>query len=158
MATNVNVDGQTHDQLQAACWKGAQQLYYPFLTQRLHCIPNDMHAGNIARWKQYEALGVVPGVWDMVLHWFEQIMGYHEGDPYPLIHPVTHWFEFKVGSDWLSGKQKQFQTRMEKIGHRFWVVQTEIQFFNALETIVKPTLHIAKEIWKEEFELNGKKQ
>ena len=155
---NINAAGQTHDQLQAACWKAAQQLYWPFLDQRLICIPNDMHAGNVARWKQYEALGVTPGVWDMQLLWIEQIPNNvnHAGGVINV--PAIHWFEFKVGRDDLSAKQKQFRKRMLPIGHKFYVVEEQEQFANALELIIKPTLHIAKEIWKEELEVNGKKR
>lgn len=154
---NVNADGQTHDQLQAACWKEACRIYHPFLTQRLHCIPNDMHAGNIARWKQYEALGVTPGVWDMVLHWF-QIWRDPTGSEITKIFPCEHWFEFKVGNDELSGKQKAFKKRMEPIGHKFHVITLESQFQRVMRQVVEPTLHIAKNIWKEEYEQNGKKE
>jgi hypothetical protein len=150
--SNINVDGLTHDQLQAVCWKRAQQIYYPFLDQRLFCIPNDMHAGNVARWKQYEALGVTPGIWDMQLVWFAQIP--------PLdclwVCPAIHWFEFKVGNDRLSAKQISFQKRMERVGHQFHVISRECDFISKLELIIKPTLHIAKEIWKEELEQDGK--
>lgn len=132
----------SHDQLQAACWKAAQRLYYPFMAQRLYCIPNDMHAGNIARWKQYEALGVTPGVWDMCLHWVDGI----------------HWFEFKVGADKLSPAQLKFKERMLPLGHKFYIVETEQQFHEQLKNIIEPTLHIAKEIWKEELEKFGKKK
>jgi len=145
---NTNAAGQTHDQLQSECWKRASRLYFPYLDQRLICIPNDMHAGNVARWKQYEALGVTPGVWDMVLHWFN----YHNVVGSPIIYPATHWFEFKVGRDDLSDKQILFQWRMAKLGHKFYVIRMEDEFMEVVKTIVEPTLHIAKQIWKEEHE------
>lgn len=149
---NVNADGQTHDQLQAACWKSAQRLYHPFLAQRLICIPNDMHAGNVVRWKQYEALGVTPGVWDMQLLWFTA----HNVVGSPVTIQAVHWFEFKVGLDKLSAQQLRFQHRMEQLGHKFYIIQQEQQFLNVIKQIVEPTLNIAKQIWKEEYELNGK--
>lgn len=152
---NINAAGQTHDQLQAACWLRAQQLYYPFMEQRLFCVPNDMHAGNVVRWKQYEALGVTPGVWDMQLIWFTQIDPYEQfGDPIAekIILPAVHWFEFKVGKDALSDAQLKFQSRMEKIWHCFHVVSDEEAFMSNLKLIIEPTLHIAKQIWKEELE------
>jgi hypothetical protein len=153
---NVNADGQTHDQLQAACWKAAQRLYHPFLTQRLYCIPNDMHAGNVARWKQYEALGVTPGVWDMCLNWLTCLGDWDDNEwPRPIIIPAVHWFEFKVGSDQLSKAQDKFQARMMLIGHKFHIITREHEFQQALKLIIEPTLHIAKQIWKEEYEQNG---
>ena len=153
-ATNRNKHGQTHDQLQAACFKSAQRLYYPLLTQRLFAVPNDMHAGNVARWKQYEALGVTPGVWDMCLQWFQVLETSHCS-----IYPVAcnHWFEFKVGRDELSEQQNRFRYRMEPLGHKFYIIEEEQHFTGALKLIIEPTLHIAKEIWKEELETtNGK--
>lgn len=149
---NVNAAGQTHDQLQSECWKRATRLYFPYLDQRLVCIPNDMHAGNVARWKQYEALGVTPGVWDMQLVWIAETVQPDAPTCAPLILPVTHWFEFKVGKDNLSDKQRLFALRMGKIGHCFHVISEVEQFMSALEIIIKPTLHIAKEIWKEEYD------
>lgn len=156
MATNVNADGLTHDQLQAACWKTAQRDYHPFMTQRLYCIPNDMHAGNVARWKQYEALGVTPGVWDMQLLWFfakELLPDYTWS-----VAPAIYWFEFKVGSDELSKKQISFRDRMTPLGHKFYIITREKEFKEIIKDIIEPTLHIAKEIWKEEYELNAKKR
>lgn len=145
---NVNAAGQTHDQLQSACFVNACRLYFPYLDQRLICIPNDMHAGNVARWKQYEAIGVTPGVWDMQLLWIAQ----YNAVGSPVITQATHWFEFKVGPDQLSDKQKLFALRMGKIGHKFYVINEEEEFIQIIKTIVEPTLPIAKEIWKEEFD------
>lgn len=150
---STNIDGLTHDQLQAACWKGAQRDYHPFMAQRLFCIPNDMHAGNVARWKQYEALGVTPGVWDMQLVWFTCLGDWDANEfPRPMIIPANHWFEFKVGADSLSKAQIKFQNRMLPLGHKFHIIEREEQFRHILKSIVEPTLHIAKEIWKEEYE------
>lgn len=150
---NVNSAGQTHDQLQSACFVAASRLYFPYLDQRLFCIPNDMHAGNVARWKQYEALGVMPGVWDMCLHWVDELeQPYAVWTAPALITGSTHWFEFKVGKDALSSKQKLFALRMGKLGHKFYVVQEEHEFMEIIKNIVEPTLHIAKEIWKEEYD------
>jgi hypothetical protein len=155
---NLNQSGQTHDQLQAACWRAALRLYHPFLDQRLFCIPNDMYAGNVVRWKQYEALGVTPGIWDMQLIWFEQIQQTNGLCSKCLTVQATHWFEFKAGRDDLSKAQLKFQARMEKIGHAFHVISEEDVFFSNLKLIIEPTLHIAKEIWKEEYELNGERK
>lgn len=106
-----------------------------------------MHAGNIVRWKQYEAIGVTPGVWDMQFNWFEQAMGYHEGDPYPMILERTHWFEFKVGADTLRAAQIKFRETMLPLGHKFYVVSEEQEFIEQIKIIVEPTLEIAKRIW-----------
>jgi len=157
---NVNSAGQTHDQLQAACWKGALQLYHPYLYQRLICIPNDMHAGNVVRWKQYQALGVTPGVWDMQLNWFriEQTSGLTMQPVNYKIHQSIYWFEFKVGRDTRNPAQLRFQQIMEPIGHKFYIIEEEKQFYDYLKNIIEPTLHIAKQIWKEEQALNGERK
>lgn len=150
MSIQRNAAGQTHNQLQSECWKWACKAYHPFIYRRLITIPNDMHAGNIARWKQYEALGVTPGVWDSCLNWFEQILMYDESGPFAKrTIPATHWFEFKVGTDELSNAQKKFRTTMLPLGHKFYVVSEEEEFRTILISIVEPTLHIAKQIWKE---------
>lgn len=142
----------THNQLQAVCYKEACQLYHPFVIRRLISVPNDMHVGNIARWKQYEAIGVTPGVWDMQFNWFD-ILEYITPDDTPednRIIPATHWFEFKVGADVLSAEQKKFRKTMLPLGHKFYVVSDKETFLQHIKSIVEPTLHIAKQIWQEE--------
>lgn len=142
----------THNQLQAACYKEACQMYHPFVIRRLISVPNDMHVGNIARWKQYEAIGVTPGVWDMQFNWFavEQYPHGIQAEDYR-IHPATHWFEFKVGADVLSKEQLKFRKTMQPLGHKFYVVSTKEYFLQQIKLIVEPTLHIAKQIWQEEL-------
>lgn len=147
-AMNVNKAGQTHNQLQAVCYKEACQLYHPFVIRRLISVPNDMHVGNIARWKQYEAIGVTPGVWDMQFNWFEQILVYDESGPFAKrTIPATHWFEFKVGTDTLSTAQIKFRETMLPLGHKFYVVSEVPEFIEQIKIIVEPTLEIAKRIW-----------
>ena len=144
---NQNKAGQTHDQLQAACWKEAQRDYFPLLRFRLFANPNDMHAGNVARWKQYEALGVVPGVWDMVLHWFEAMRDLRGNRN--IILPAVHWFEFKVGSDELSANQKKFREIFLPLGHKFYIISEQEEFRITLKNIIEPNIAITKQIWKE---------
>lgn len=157
---NVNTQGQTHDQLQAACWKEACRLWHPYLYGRLICIPNDMHAGNVVRWKQYQALGVTPGAWDMVLYWFAEIKdlrtsnGMHFKD---ICMPAVHWFEFKVGNDDLSKAQIKFCNLMKPLGHHFHIISEEQQFYDQLKIIIEPTIHIAKQIWPEAKKVAGRK-
>lgn len=146
----VNKAGQTHDQLQAACWKWACRQYHPYVYRRLIAIPNDMHAGNVARWKQYEALGVTPGVWDMQLLWVNEYEGYDCDGPAKLIIPWTYWWEFKVGNDTLSPKQIKFQEQMQPFGHTFNVCSEEEQFQSQLKLIVEPTIDYIKRIYKAE--------
>lgn len=143
---NANMSGQTHDQLQAACWAEACKKYHPFVHKRLITVPNDMHAGNVVRWKQYEALGVTPGVWDMVLHWFAPAPIYEDQNRI-CVFPAVHWFEFKVGSDTLSAAQKKFRKTMLPLGHKFYIISEQQEFTELIKLIVEPTLHIAKEIW-----------
>lgn len=156
MKHNVNKDGQTHDQLQRACWVGACKAYFPFMYRRLIAIPNDMHAGNVVRWKQYEALGVTPGVWDMCLYWFDQrpALPFPESATIDLIKaaiiPAVHWFEFKVGSDDLGDEQKKFRETMLSLGHKFYIISEEKEFRTIINSIVEPTIHIAKQIWNKE--------
>lgn len=145
MAVQRNQAGQTHDQLQSECWKWACKAYHPLIYRRLITIPNDMHAGNVVRWKQYEALGVTPGVWDSCLNWFDVFNnGFIEQ-----IVPAIHWFEFKVGTDTLKDTQIKFRSSMLPLGHKFYVISEENEFRTILISIVEPTLHIAKQIWKE---------
>lgn len=146
MAVQRNEAGQTHDQLQAACWVWACQAYHPLIYRRLITIPNDMHAGNVVRWKQYEALGVTPGVWDSCLNWFERLTVLNWG---ARIVPAVHWFEFKVGTDSLKDEQIKFRSTMLPLGHKFYVISEEQEFRTILISIVEPTLNIAKQIWKE---------
>lgn len=150
--SRVNKAGQTHDQLQAACWKWACRQYHPYVYRRLIAIPNDMHAGNVARWKQYEALGVTPGVWDMQFNWIEQIETPDGGYTTRIgrIIPATYWWEFKVGSDTLSPKQIKFQEQMKPFGHTFNVCSEEDQFQFQFKLIVEPTIDYIKRIHKAE--------
>lgn len=153
MAVNVNSAGQTHDQLQATCYKEACRLYHPFVIRRLISIPNDMHAGNVVRWKQYEAIGVTPGVWDMQFNWFVYLNHFDDvGDNAVLdnVYPAVHWFEFKVGADQLSSKQIKFRETMLPLGHKFYVVSEVPQFIEQIKLIVEPTLEIARAIWHQE--------
>ena len=94
----------------------------------------------------------MPGVWDMQLIWFDCVIPQiGERALKPVIIPAIHWFEFKVGKDILSDKQEAFQARNERLGHKFYVVSRECEFMNNLETIIQPTLYIAKEIFKDEI-------
>lgn len=154
---NVNAQGQTHDQLQAACWKEACRLWHPYLYGRLICIPNDMHAGNVVRWKQYQALGVTPGAWDMVLFWFDAIQDHRINYEGKMLIQQTHWFEFKVGGDDLSKAQIKFCNLMEPLGHQFHIISEEQQFYDQLKIIIEPTIHIAKQVWPEAKKVAGRK-
>jgi hypothetical protein len=147
----------THDQLQAGCYKEACQLYHPLLIRRLISVPNDMAGGNVVRARHYQAIGVTAGVWDMQLNWFE-LLEYIAPDDIPepvRIIPATHWFEFKVGRDVLSEKQKKFRKTMLPLNHTFYVIHTKETFLEQLKLIVEPTLHIAKQIWQEEVKYGG---
>lgn len=145
--TNINKAGQTHDQLQAACWEWACNAYHPHIYGKLIAIPNDMHAGNVVRWKQYEAIGVTPGVWDMQLNWFAKVQTIDYG---LLIVPAVYWWEFKVGADKLSttrivnGKKKRGQIEHREallpFGHKFYVAHEEEEFQQQFKLIVEPTL------------------
>lgn len=147
---NANKSGQTHDQLQAACYKQALQEYHPFLIRRLFSVPNDMAGNNAARARHYQAIGVTAGVWDMQLNWFEQIHTPDNGFiKYGRIIPLTVWFEFKVGRDKLSDSQIKFRDTLLPLGHKFYIIGEQEEFMQNLKHIVEPTLHIAKQIWKE---------
>jgi len=159
---NTNTAGQTHDQLQAACWQWACKAYHPFIYGRLITIPNDMHAGNTVRWKQYEAIGVTPGVWDMVLFWFDAMRDLRGNKN--IILPAIYWWEFKVGNDKLSttkivnNKKKRGQTEHRDIflplGHKFNIATEEHEFKEQLKLIVEPTIEIAKLIWPKSHNSN----
>lgn len=150
MAANVNKAGQTHDQLQAACYQWACKAYHPFVFGRLICIPNDMHAGNTVRYKQYEAIGVTPGVWDMVFFWLHEVV----------------WWEFKVGSDKLSktrivkGKKKRGQLEhaatLLPFGHKFFVASEEHEFQQQFKNIIEPTLEEVKRITDKSYGVERK--
>lgn len=147
---NVNNAGQSHNQLQAACFKAACQAYHPFLYRRLIMIPNDAAKANKRLAKELQALGLTPGVWDMCLHWFNYSFAETDYDQLtPLVIPATHWFEFKVGSDDLSDAQKEFRNIFLPLGHKFYIIREEEEFKSILKSIVEPTLHIAKQIWGE---------
>lgn len=147
MAQNLNKAGQTHDQLQAACWLWACQTYHPWVHGRLIAIPNDMHAGNVARWKQYEALGVTPGVWDMQLFWFQVKIDVAAGIWSKDYVPAIFWWEFKVGNDKLKPKQKLFREKMIPIGHTFFIASEEEEFQKQFNNVVEPTMEYVKEIF-----------
>ena len=116
-----------------------------------------MHVGNLVRWKQYEAIGVTPGVWDMQFNWFDYFFTDTDYDQLsPKITAVTHWFEFKVGADVLSPAQLKFRKTMLPLGHKFYVISDKETFLQHIRTIVEPTLHIAKQIWQEEVEYTKK--
>lgn len=133
---NVNSAGQTHDQLQAACWYWATTTYHPHLYRRLIMIPNDGIGKNKIRAKQYQAMGLTPGAWDMVLFWFElmiSVTGY--GKPVPV--PLVIWFEFKVGDDYLKDAQIDFKASNEMFGHRHYIISEEWQFKLIIDELLK---------------------
>lgn len=152
MVHNVNKAGQTHDQLQAACWQWACKAYHPFVYGRLISIPNDMHAGNTVRWKQYEAIGVTPGVWDMQFNWVTVLQDPKamQSLPYRLF-PAVYWWEFKVGSDKLSDKQKKFHANMEPFGHTFFIAHEEHEFQQQFKNIIEPTLEQVKKVMNKDY-------
>jgi hypothetical protein len=158
---NVNKSGLTHDQLQAKCFEWACKEYYPFVHRRLVAVPNDAAGGNVIKGKQYQALGVTGGVWDMVFFWFGY--EYHEYDYdslSPIISPLSIFWEFKVGTDKLSkdrivkGKkvfgQTEFRDGLLPLGYKFFIASEECEFQSQFKAIIEPTLNIAKEL------LNGK--
>lgn len=159
MAQNANSAGQTHDQLQAACYAWACREYHPYVYRRLIAIPNDMHVGNVVRWKQYEAMGVTAGVWDMQFLWFTTKISL----PYPeiaafnqikaFITPAVYWWEFKVGADTLSKKKKdgtggqiEFRESLLPFGHVFNIATEEHEFKEQFKLIIEPTLKQVKEL------------
>lgn len=142
MGANLNRFGQTHDQLQASCFRWACNAYHPFIFRHLIAIPNEMHIGNVVRWKQYEAVGVTPGVWDMQFNWIEQSNSFMN-----IAYPATHWFEFKVGKDKLSTAQIKFKQAMTPLGHKFYVISEEEEFQAKFKSIVEPTLDFVKTIY-----------
>lgn len=146
---NQNSSGQSHNQLQAACFKTACQAYHPFLYRRLIMIPNDAARENKRLAAQLQALGLTPGVWDMCLHWFEELENPEGSYCAGSLFPAIHWFEFKVGSDDLSDAQKEFRNIFLPLGHKFYIIREEEEFKSILKSIVEPKLHIAKQIWGE---------
>lgn len=148
MAQNLNKKGQTHDQLQASCFKWACNMYHPYVLRHLIAIPNEMHVGNVVRWKQYEAVGVTPGVWDMQFNWFvvRVTTGLTIQPDNIEIYPAVYWFEFKVGADTLSTAQKKFKQAMNPLGHKFYIITEEEEFQEQFKLIVEPTLDYIKRI------------
>lgn len=143
MAQNLNKKGQTHDQLQASCFKWACNCYHPYIYRHLISIPNDAARGNVVAAKHLQAIGVTPGVWDMQLNWFEI---FDNGFIRQVI-PAMHWFEFKVGKDTLSTAQKKFQQAMTPLGHKFYVISEEEEFQTQFKLIVELTLDYIKRIY-----------
>jgi hypothetical protein len=146
MPKNVNKAGQTHDQLQAACYKWACQTYHPYVYRRLICVPNDLHKGNIVRAKQYQALGLTRGAWDMPFFWVSTFPDARFNLRGEMIIPWTYWWEFKVGSDDLSDYQINF-AETNSFGHTFNVASEESEFQLQFNSIVLPTIEFAKKIF-----------
>lgn len=140
MAQNLNKKGQTHDQLQASCFKWACNAYHPHIYRHLISIPNDAARGNVVVARHLQAIGVTAGVWDMALFW---VIHYDES----FYIPHTYWWEFKVGADKLSDKQKKFRDSMEILGHTFNVCSEEEEFKEQFKLIVEPTLDYIKRIY-----------
>lgn len=120
-----NPEGLTHDQLQAKCWRwgwntypDVQYLFFAVLNEvkRLPCETDKEH---LIRIGQAKALGLVPGVLDLLLLW----------------QPI-HAFDIKVGDDRISPAQKKFCEHLTAIGGHWHEIRLFTQFQEIFGNIV----------------------
>lgn len=119
----------THNQLQQKCW---QHLWNEYPTSR-YCawhtknedIPhkNETKKEYVIRRSQDKAIGLLPGVWDLVL--------YFKG--------VLHIFDIKVGKDTLSEKQLRFEDAIVKNGGISYEINTFDTFVEQCKIIFNGT-------------------
>lgn len=117
----------THNQLQQKCW---QHLWNEYPASRYLCwhtknedIPHKNETKNeyVIRRSQDKAIGLLPGVWDLVL--------YFKG--------VLHIFDIKVGKDKLSEKQLRFEDAIINQGGISYEINTFDTFVEHCKTIFK---------------------
>lgn len=102
--------------LQSKCFTDMWN-YYPELRGRLFSITNNSH--NKIKGAFNKAIGVVKGVSDMCF-----------------IRPMPRcplWIEFKVENRPQKPEQKQWQKMVEQLGYEYVIVQSEEEFWKAVE-------------------------
>jgi hypothetical protein len=115
-----------HNQLQQKCW---QHLWneYP---QTRYCawhtknedIPHKAETKKdyIIRRSQDKAIGLLPGVWDIVFYW----------------KGILHIFDIKIGSDKLSDNQRRFEESILKQGGSSYEIRTLEEFIAHCKQII----------------------
>lgn len=104
----------THNQLQQKCWMYLWNTYpesrYLAWHTKNEDIPNKSETKKeyIVRRSQDKAVGLLPGVWDLVLYW----------------KGVLFIFDIKVGKDKLSEQQIRFRDQVISQGGQAFVIET----------------------------------
>jgi hypothetical protein len=116
-----------HDQLQSKCYLWAHNTYPPLRKKFWH-TPNELprikgetQQQYLHRLNQRKAIGVVPGVLDLVFYY----------------KTVLHVFDFKVGNDKLSDDQLEFIDQIKAEGGKEYEIRTVEQFQEIFKSIVQ---------------------
>ena len=108
----------SEQQIQAACVKWLWNNHPE--TRGLFFAVNN-NSEHIARAMNRKAVGVVPGVSDTVFLWSGQ----------------TYLIEFKTTKGRQSDVQKIWEETVKKRGFRYYIVRSEIEFRELIESIIK---------------------
>lgn len=115
----------SHNQLQQKCW---QYLWNKYPESRYTCwhtkneaipYPGETKKQYIIRRSQDKAIGLLPGVLDLVFYW----------------KGVLHAFDMKVGKDKLSDEQRRFIDSITKQGGKVYEINCLDDFINATKEI-----------------------
>lgn len=127
MNSGKNDDRISHNRLQQECW---QHLWNVYPQSRYACwhtknedipYPNETKQSYIIRRSRDKAVGLLPGVWDLVLYW----------------KGVLYLFDIKMGKDTLSDAQIRFRDKVLENGGQACVIED----LHTFELVTKVIFH-----------------